>query len=61
MTEARILELAWDQAIEVWGRWHDKLEKNPDDEIYRYKENKAKKELKEIEDIIHEKKLTSQI
>ena len=55
MTEARILELAWDQAIEVWGRCHDKLKKNPDNEIYQYKENKARKELKEIENIIQSK------
>ena len=61
MTEARILELAWDQAIEVWGRWYDKLKKNPDNEIYQYRENKARKEVKEIENIIHVKRLTSQI
>ena len=54
MTQKRILELAWQAQIQIWSREHDILIDHPDDIIARYKEEKAYRELREIEKMMDE-------
>ena len=52
MTNERILNLAYDRALEIWGNEHDKLNEQPDSLMAQIREKRAWEELKEIENLI---------
>lgn len=54
MTQLRILELAWNAALDKWARAHDELEKMPDNKVRQVREGRAYKELQEVEDLYRE-------
>lgn len=52
MTLERIYDLAWSQAIMLWGEEFDRLMKNPDDIVARAREEKYWNEAEEIKNLI---------
>lgn len=55
MTEERIYNLAWSQQLMIWGKEKEILDKLPDNEITKLREQNAYKKLKEIEEMMMEK------
>lgn len=53
MTQKRVLELAYFQALSNWGKEKDRLEALPDNEITKSRERKAYNELVEISELLH--------
>jgi len=49
MTQQRVLKLAWREALRVWTVEKEFLEKYPDDELAKIREERAYKELIDIE------------
>ena len=52
MTQKRIFELARRHALEIWTKAEDYLRESPEDPVARSFEEKAFKELCEIDDMI---------
>lgn len=56
MKEKRLYNLAHDMLLMMWGREHDFLERTPENEIARNREEKLWNELMELEKEMNEKK-----
>lgn len=56
MTEKRLLEFAYQGALEIWGKIYDKLNEDKDNKYLIEQEKKAWQELKEIEKLENEYK-----
>lgn len=52
MTQKRIVELAWEQALANWCSEKAKLMKNPDNEITKYWVDIHFKEVTELEEML---------
>ena len=52
LTNLRILQLAKAGALEKWSREQERLERNPDNDITKFKEQRAWAELREIEEML---------
>lgn len=52
MTNERIHQLAIDQALELWAREYDFLQKHPGDEISQTRERKLWKEVEELRELV---------
>ena len=52
MTNERIHQLALDQALELWAREHDFLQKHPGNEISQTRERKLWKEVEELRELV---------
>ena len=48
MTQERILQLAFFKAVDIWSHENEMLEKDPTNEITKFRESKAWKEMEEI-------------
>lgn len=55
MTEERIYKLAWMKQLDIWEKEKDALDRLPDNEITRAREEKAYKRLIEIENMMKAK------
>lgn len=56
MTQERIMELAWNTLLMRWGKEKDFFDEHPDNEIAKYRMEKAWDEMKELEAIIRGEK-----
>lgn len=52
MTQERILRLAYDAALMLWGNERERLELDPDNEISQHRERKRWEELKQVEALL---------
>lgn len=59
MTQLKILTLASREALRVWTVEHEFLEKHPEDEIAKIKEEKSYKEYIEIAKLLKEAEATA--
>ena len=52
MTQDRLLQLAYNGAILLWGSEYDKLQKDPDNTITQHRERERWEELQEVTDLL---------
>lgn len=60
MENIQILKLAYYGALDIWAREHDRLQNDPKNEITRFREEKANRELNEIRDLLHKEEQKQQ-
>lgn len=51
MTNKRLHQLAYDQLLELWGKEHDFLEKDPENKIAQVREKRLWEELQELHEL----------
>lgn len=54
MTNKRLHQLAFGQALELWAREHEFRQKHPEDEISQTKEARLWKEVEELRELVLE-------
>ena len=52
MTQIRVLTLAYDAALDRWGREYDRLKADPDNEITQHRERRSWEELQEVQHLL---------
>lgn len=61
MTELRILQHAKKGALEQWSIEQERLERNPDNDLTKFKEQRAWEELREVEKMLRKAEIEAML